>query len=184
MIFWLTPVQESLGISGFDSVAATMFNTSPVTSCNNSIVDNVIGGWTVGSITAAQTGRNFKLAGGVNTFNNWDGPTPANANGTPAGILNYVPNQNDSGVRLHGISVSQLQSKAGVYMTGMTGNPNGPVSILPQNLFGLGGAIQPSSTPGQLGSIVFLKGPRLFNTDISIIKAIPIPQFGWHPQLT
>jgi len=139
----------------------------------NSIVDNIIGGWTVGSIIAAQTGRNFKLAGGVNTFNYWDGPTPANANGTPAGILNYVPNENDSGVTLNGISVSQLQSKVGVYMTG---NPNVPVSILPQSLFGPGGVIQPSSTPGQLGSIVFLKGPRLFNTDISIIKAFPITE--------
>jgi len=139
----------------------------------NSIVDNVIGGWTLGSIVAAQTGRNFKLAGGVNTFNYWDGPTPANANGTPAGILNYVPNENDSGVTLNGVTVSQLQSKVGVYSTG---NPNVPVSVLPQSLFGPGGAIQPSSTPGQLGSMVFLKGPRLFNTDISIIKAIPITE--------
>jgi len=139
----------------------------------NSIVDNIIGGWTLGTIVSAQTGRNFKLAGGVNTFNYWDGPTPANANGTPAGILNYVPNENDSGVTLNGISVSQLQSKVGVYMTG---NPNVPVSVLPQSLFGPGGAIQPSSTPGQLGSIVFLKGPRLFNTDISIIKVFPITE--------
>jgi hypothetical protein len=84
-----------------------------------------------------------------------------------------VPNENDSGVTLNGITVSQLQSKVGVYMTG---NPNVPVSVLPQNLFGTGGAIQPFSTPGQLGSMVFLKGPRLFNTDISIIKAIPITE--------
>jgi len=139
----------------------------------SSIVNNVIGGWTVGSIVAAQTGRNFKLAGGVNTYNYWDGPTPANANGTPAGILDYVPNENDSGVTLNGITPSQLQSKVGVYFTG---NPNVPVSVLPQSLFGPGGAIQPSSTPGQLGSMIFLKGPRLFNTDISLIKAIPITE--------
>jgi len=139
----------------------------------SSIVNNVIGGWTLGTIIAAQTGRNFKLAGGVNTYNYWDGPTPANANGTPAGILNYVPNENDSGVTLNGITPSQLQSKVGVYLTG---NPTVPVSVLPQSLFGPGGAIQPSSMPGQLGSIVFLKGPRLFNTDISIIKAIPITE--------
>jgi len=147
----------------------------------NAIVDNIIGGWTVGSIIALQTGRNFKLSAsnpsdgtaGTNTFNYWDGPVPANANGTPAGILNYVPNENDSGVALNGVTVSQLQSKVGVYQTG---NPNVPVSVLPQNLFGQGGAIQPFSTPGQLGSIVFLKGPKLFNTDISIIKAIPITE--------
>jgi hypothetical protein len=139
----------------------------------NSFVDGIIGGWTLGSVIAAQTGRNFKLAGGVNTYNYWDGPTPANANGTPAGILNYVPNENDSGVTLNGITPSQLQSKVGVYSTG---NPYAPVSVLPTSLFGPGGAIQPSSTPGQLGSVIFLKGPRLFNTDISIIKNIPITE--------
>jgi hypothetical protein len=139
----------------------------------NSVVNRVIGGWTLGSIIAAQTGRNFKLAGGVNTYNYWDGPTPANANGTPAGILNYVPNQNDSGVTLNGITQSQLQSKVGVYMTG---NPSAPVSVLPTSLFGPGGAIQPSSTPGELGSTIFLKGPRLVDTDISIIKNIPITE--------
>lgn len=137
----------------------------------SSIVNKVIGGWTIGSVFSAQTGRNFKLAGGVNTYNFWDGPSPANANGTPAGILNYVPNENDSGVVLNGMSVSQVQSKVGVYDTG---NAFSPVSILPASLFGPGGAIQPSSTPGQLGSTVFLRGPRLVDTDISIIKNIPI----------
>jgi hypothetical protein len=139
----------------------------------SSVVNKVIGGWTIGSVIETQTGRNFKLAGGVNTYNYWDGPTPANANGTPAGILNYVPNENDSGVTLNGITASQLQSKVGVYNTG---NPDFPVSVLPASLFGPGGAIQPSSTPGQLGQTIFLKGPRLFNTDISIIKNIPITE--------
>jgi Carboxypeptidase regulatory-like domain len=137
----------------------------------HAVVNQVIGGWTLGSVVAAQTGRNFKLAGGVNTYNYFDGPTPANANGTPAGILNYVPDENDSGVTLNGITPSQLQKKVGVYMTG---NPSAPVSVLPASLFGTGGAIQPSSTPGQLGSVIFLKGPKLFNTDLSVIKNIPI----------
>jgi hypothetical protein len=140
---------------------------------SSSIVNRVIGGWTLGSIVAAQTGRNFKLAGGVNTYNYWDGPLPQNANGTPAGILNYVPDENDSGVALNGITTSQLQKKIGVYSTGI---PAAPVSVLPTSLFGTGGAIQPSSTPGQEGQVVFLKGPRLFDTDISIIKAIPITE--------
>ena len=137
----------------------------------SSLINNVIGGWTVGSIFSLQTGRNFKLAGGQNTYNYFDGPSPANANGTPAGILNYVPDENDSGVVLNGMSVSQLQSKVGVYLTG---NPFSPVSILPTNLFGPGGAIQPESTPGVLGQSVFLEGPKLVNADISIIKSIGI----------
>ena len=147
------------------------FGPGKMFTTENSIINKVIGGWTVGSVISAQTGRNFKLAGGVNTYNYLDGPSPANANGTPAGILNYVPDENDSGVALNGITVSQLQSQVGVYRTG---NPSSPISVLPASLFGPGGAVQPSSTPGELGSTVFLHGPRLFDTDISLIKSIPI----------
>ena len=148
---------------------------------NSFINNNVIGGWTIGSVFSAQTGRNFKLAGGVNTYNYFDGPDPAHANGTPAGILNYVPNENDSGVTLNGITVSQLQSQVGVY-PGPTTVDNGvtvPIPsvsavILPQNLFGAGGAVQSSSVAGQLGSTVFLHGPKLINTDFSLIKNFPV----------
>ncbi|HKS82409.1 MAG TPA: carboxypeptidase-like regulatory domain-containing protein [Candidatus Acidoferrales bacterium] len=135
------------------------------------MLDRAIGGWTIGANMYAQTGRNFKLAGGQNTYNYWDGPDPAHANGTPAGILNYVPNENDSGVALNGMTVSQIQSKVGVYFTG---NAFSPVSILPANLFGPGGAIQSESTPGVLGQNVFLKGPRTVDVDLSVIKTIGI----------
>ncbi len=140
-------------------------------SNDNPLLDKVIGGWTLGTNMYAQTGRNFKLAGGQNTYNYFDGPSPANANGTPAGILNYVPNENDSGVVLNGMSVSQIQNQVGVYFTG---NAFSPVSILPTSLFGPGGAIQPESTPGVLGQNVFLKGPHLVNVDLSVIKTIGI----------
>ncbi|HEX5423808.1 MAG TPA: hypothetical protein VFW94_09690, partial [Candidatus Acidoferrales bacterium] len=137
----------------------------------NSVVNQVIGGWTLGSIFVMQSGRNFKLAGGQNTFNYFDGPTPATAPGTPAGILAYVPDQNDNGVELNGMTASQIQQQIGVHFTG---NPFSPVSILPTTLFGTGGAIQPESTPGVMGQQVFLAGPRLVNTDISIIKRFMI----------
>jgi hypothetical protein len=140
-------------------------------SNGNPMLDKVIGGWTLGANMYAQTGRNFKLAGGQNTYNYFDGPSPANANGTPAGILNYVPNENDSGVVLNGMSVSQIQNQVGVYFTG---NPFSPVSILPSSLFGTGGAIQPESTPGVLGQNVFLKGPKTVDVDLSVIKTIGI----------
>jgi hypothetical protein len=143
----------------------------------NPLVDKAIGGWTIGVNSYAQTGRNFKLAGGQNTYNYFDGPSPANANGTPAGILNYVPNENDSGVVLNGMSVSQIQSQVGVY-PGPTNPDNGvqipvtPAVILPQSLFGPGGAIQPESTPGVLGQNIFLKGPATISTDFSVIKTV------------
>ncbi len=141
-------------------------------SSENSVVNKIVGGWTLGSVISAQVGRNFKLSsGGQNTYNYLDGPTPANANGTPAGILNYVPDENDSGVTLSGITRSQLQNQVGVYYTG---NAFSPVSILPANLFGTGGAVQPATTPGVLGDSIFLRGPGLFDADLSVIKSIAI----------
>ena len=157
------------------------FGAGKMFGSGNAIVNKVIGGWTIGSVISAQVGRNFKLSGGQNTYNYWDGPIPALANGTPAGILNYVPDENDSGVVLNGLTVSQLQSKVGVY-PGPTTMDNGvtvpvpsvPAVILPQNLFGTGGAVQPASTPGVLGNSIFLRGPKLFDVDLSVIKSIGI----------
>ncbi len=129
----------------------------------NSVADNVIGGWTVGSIVTVQSGRNFKLQSGYNTFNY------SNA---------YWPDASDSGVVLNGISVSQLQSKIGLY-PGPT--PAEPKVFFPPSLLTSIGTANPSfitspTTPGQLGQFVYLTGPMFFNTDISIVKSIPITE--------
>jgi hypothetical protein len=129
----------------------------------NSVVDQVIGGWTVGSIVTAQSGRNFKLQSGYNTVNY------SNA---------YWPAASDSGVVLNGLSVDQLQSKVGLY-PGPT--PAEPKVFLPPSLLTSSASANPSflgppTTPGQLGQFVFLTGPMFFNTDLSIVKTIPIKE--------
>ena len=129
----------------------------------NSFADAVIGGWTVGSIVTLQSGRNFKLQSGYNTFNF------SNA---------YWPDASDSGVVLNGISVSQVQSKIGLYPGP---NPAEPKVFLPPSLLSSSGStntslIAPPTTPGQLGQFVYLVGPKYFNTDISIVKSIPIKE--------
>jgi hypothetical protein len=126
-------------------------------------LDHVIGGWTVGSIVTIQSGRNFKLQGGTNTFNFSNG---------------YWPNASDSGVVLSGMTVSELQSKVGVYPGP---NPNEPAVFLPPSILESDGSLKPgilspASTPGQLGQFIFLSGPRYFNTDISVVKSIPITE--------
>ena len=123
----------------------------------NNILNDIVGGWTVGTIFTAQTGRDFKLAGGQNTYNYY-----------PSG--SGQPDTSDSGVVLNGISVSQLQGQVGIYPGP---GPTTPVAILPASLQS-NGTVAPESTPGQLGDFIFLHGPKFVDTDISVIKNIPI----------
>ena len=125
----------------------------------NSILNNVIGGWTAGTIVTAQSGRNFKLLGGFNSFNFYNN------------ILG-APDIADSGVVLNGVTASQLQSNVGVF-PGPT--PSEPVVFLNPKLFANNAQpILPVTTPGQLGQFIFLSGPMFVNTDISLLKSIPI----------
>lgn len=150
------------------------FGSGTAFDAHNSLINRVIGGWTIGSIVTWQIGRNFKLAGGQDTYNWYDSYNFNNSIGFP-------PNPNDSGVVLNGISVSQLQGQVGVHAAptftdnGVTvPNPSIQGLALPTSLFGASGAVQPESTPGQMGQIVFLHGPMLFNTNLSLTKEIPI----------
>jgi hypothetical protein len=135
------------------------FGTGRAFRTRSSIVNQIIGGWTAGTIVTAQSGRNFKLVGGFNSYNFY------------SGFLN-APDLSDSGVVLNGITQSQLQSNVGVF-NGPT--PGEPVVFLNPKLFRNGNQpILPVTTPGQLGRFIFLTGPMFVNTDISILKSIPI----------
>jgi hypothetical protein len=122
-------------------------------------VNHVIGDWSLGTVFTAQSGRNFKLLGGFNSFNYFNNPLNA-------------PDESDSGVILSGITQSQLQSNVGIFSGP---NSSEPVTFLNPKLFANGAQpILPVTTPGQLGSFIFLRGPRFVNADFSIIKSIPI----------
>ncbi|HXW56930.1 MAG TPA: carboxypeptidase-like regulatory domain-containing protein [Candidatus Cybelea sp.] len=153
---------------------ALPFGPGHALTSNNGLLNRVIGGWTLGSIFSWQIGRNFKLAGGQDTYNWFDSYNVNN-------YLGYPPDPNDSGVVLNGVSVAQLQSQVGVHPSPtITDNgvqiPNPTIQALglPSSLFGPGGAVQPESTPGELGQIVFLHGPMFVNTNFSLTKHIPI----------
>jgi hypothetical protein len=122
----------------------------------NRALDQVIGGWTLGTIVTAQSGRNFKLQSDYNTYNY------SNA---------YWPDASDSGVVLNGISRRHLQNQIGVYNGP---NANEPVVFLPQQ-FNFS-AIGPETNPGQLGQMIFLNGPALINADISVVKSFSLKE--------
>jgi hypothetical protein len=117
----------------------------------NSVVNGVIGGWNISSITRIQSGRPFKLTSGRFTFN-----------------------QSDSGVILKGITTSQLQD-----LIGTTAGPNRNKSFVDSTLVGADGRANPNlltvpATPGQLGQFIFLSGPKYVSTDMALQKVIPI----------
>jgi hypothetical protein len=125
---------------------------------NSTLANEIVGGFSLGTIATWQTGSPFSLTGGNATYN-----------------------QNDGGVALNGISVSQLQSQMGhryigggsaselgfdpsLYQSGAKGGPS-VTSKLAAN-----------TTPGTIGSIVWLHGPSRFTQDMSLSKLIPIKE--------
>jgi hypothetical protein len=121
-------------------------------SSSNRVVNQLIGGWEFLTQNRWQTGRPALLVGGLGgTFN-----------------------QNDGGVQLNGITMSQLQSEVGVYKT--SSPAPGAVWYIPQNLLGSQGqgvntsAISPCMTAGQFCGRDFLYGPHFFRSDWSMIK--------------
>ena len=119
----------------------------------NRILDPVIGGWTVGMILTRESGDPHLFFGGTQTVN-----------------------QNDSGVALRGVTISQLQSQVRV-RKGAAGS--GLVSLFdPKYISGDGRAntqfISPQETAGQFGTLMWLRDPKWINTDLEISKVIPL----------
>jgi len=125
-------------------------------------VDKVVGGWTIGTIVTFQTGLPFQLFGGFGTFNDYG----------------------DGGFTLNGVTKAQLQNAVGVYSPQCpSGQTCGYVDIINPKLLTsvstatcnshLVGVCQ-NITPGTLGTNPWLYGPRVWNDDMSLTKAIPL----------
>ena len=111
------------------------FGTGRQFKTGSSIVNRIAGGWTVGTIVTAQSGRNFKLLGGFNSYNFFNNSLGA-------------PDIADSGVLLNGITQSQLQSNVGVFPGPNSGEP---IVFLNPKLFANNAQpILPVTTPGLL----------------------------------
>ncbi|OFW04050.1 MAG: hypothetical protein A3H96_08710 [Acidobacteria bacterium RIFCSPLOWO2_02_FULL_67_36] len=114
---------------------------------DNSVLDQIAGGWALSSIIRIQTGRPFRLTSGRQTFN-----------------------QQDAGVVLNGITVKDLQN-----LLNVRPGPAGNVFFVDERLIGPDGRANPQllarpTTPGELGQFVYLYGPGLWTADIGLAK--------------
>ena len=118
------------------------------------VVDQIVGGWNIGTILTYQTGLPSQLIGGFRTTN---GPSF-----TPFGDA-----LGDGGVVLNGITVSQLQSSVGVHSapghTYAFGFDPSKRSLLSAN-----------TTPGVTTGNPYIYGPHEFFQDLAITKTFRI----------
>ncbi len=123
---------------------------------SNGLASRLLGNWTVGTIATFQSGAPQKLSSFNFTFNDYG----------------------DGGIVLNNVTVSQLQKAIGVHRV-----PGKTYALLIdpkylQNPDGSGGAnpsyLQPNTTPGTFGRIVYLHGPHAFYNDLSLSKTFPI----------
>lgn len=160
-IFSLRDLRKSYGPSLFDLTNVVHVNGTfdlPFGKGKPYLADRVVGkalgGITLGTIMTAQSGAPLRLTGGYRTFNDYG----------------------DSGVVLHGVTSSQLQHAIGVHRVPGKSYANliDPLYLKP----GGGGAnpafITPNTTPGTVGSIIYLHGPHAFYQDLSVSKSFPI----------
>ena len=122
---------------------------------SNNLVSRLAGNWTVGSIMIVQSGAAQQIYGGNYTYNDYA----------------------DSGVTLTGVTPSQLQSAVGVHRV-----PGTTYATLldPKYLKSSSGEganstyINPNSTAGTIGDVLFIHGPHAFYHDMSLAKTFPI----------
>jgi hypothetical protein len=121
----------------------------------NSVLNALVGGWTLGGILTAQSGTPFRLTSGRQTFNTAD-----------AGV-----------VLMNGHTVKEIQSMIKI-------NP-GPVDPVlgrvvtrywvDPKLIGPDGRanpeyLAPPTTPGEMGQMIYLRGKNTWNIDASLNK--------------
>ncbi|MDW8055025.1 MAG: hypothetical protein RMJ86_10860, partial [Anaerolineae bacterium] len=117
-------------------------------SSGSGALNRLIEGWLVGGIVRIQSGRVFRLVSGRATVN-----------------------QFDSGVILKGMTIQELREKIKVRKVPGASD----IFFVPADLIGPDGRsnraiLDVPTTPGQFGSLIFLRGPRFVKPDFTIQK--------------
>jgi len=122
------------------------------------LATSTIGGWTMGVILTRESGDPHLLSGGV-LYGTWS-----------------TFNQNDGGIRLNGVTASQVQKSVGIHVDPST---PGRVNLFPSQYYASNGesntqVISPNSTPGTIGNLLWIHDPPWISTDLAITKVIPV----------
>ena len=135
-------------------------------SFNNRLLDNLIGGWTLGNVFVFNTGAPIQLTGGFATVSNTNNPT-------------------QNGVRLApGVTLEQIQKLFNAERTRLTGRAGitdlQRLAVDP-SLIGPDGRANPqflipNRTPGEFGQLLFLRDRNTFQWDASMTKAFTITE--------
>jgi hypothetical protein len=129
-------------------------------SSSSGIVNRIIGGWSLDTITRWQQGPPVQITSGV------------------TGGATY--NQNNSGVNLIGITPSQLQSM--LTTNKLEGGATPFVYYVPTNLLDSAlqkantNILQPCNVAGTICKQPFVYGPQFFRTDLSVVKVTKITE--------
>ena len=122
---------------------------------NSTLLNELVGGFAIGTVITYKTGAPFHLTGGYATYN-----------------------QNDGGVSLTGTSMSDLQNAVGVHHI-----PGHTTSLALDPKYFSGGAaggtanyslVAPNTTAGTIGNVIWLHGPNSFAQNMALTKLIPI----------
>ncbi|ADW71032.1 TonB-dependent receptor [Granulicella tundricola] len=124
---------------------------------NSTLLNEIAGGFTLGTVVTYSSGAPFLLTGGYDTFN-----------------------QNDGGVTLKGVTANDLQSAVGIHH--IAGHTTA-LALDPKYFTGgaAGGTantalVAPNTTAGTIGSVVWLHGPNQFTQNMALSKLIPIKE--------
>jgi Carboxypeptidase regulatory-like domain len=121
---------------------------------SSKLADEVLGGWTLGTILLFQTGPPTQITGGYSNYEN----------ASDGGVI-FAP----------GVTAKTIQNAIGVYRTGnpwvLSINPN---MIAPNGGLNTASTYTPNITPGIIASNPYVYGPHWFNADMSVNKTIPI----------
>jgi hypothetical protein len=134
-------------------------------SVDNKILNNIIGGWTLGSIFVFNTGLPIQLTGGFQT-------------------VNFNNNPQANGVRLApGVTVEQIQKLFDAERTRV--NRPGITDLqrlgVDPSLIGPDGRANPAlltwnTTPGEFGQVIFIRDKNTFQWDMSMTKSFRITE--------